>query len=412
MVGHHGFPSAPRKQWLDINHKRNIDIVKIRRITPILADGGHRIFVFIKVETDEPGLIGWGEASLEEKPRAVAGCVEDMQNMIVGEDPRRVEHCWQILYRSGFWRLGVIGLSALSGIDQALWDIKGKEAGLPIFDLLGGRVRDKVRVYTHFGGDTPESVAADALKKKDKGWSAVKTVPVPLTRPLDGPLVLKKAEKLLAATREAVGDEVDILLDLHGRLTPQMAIQYGKRFEPYNPLFLEEPCQAENAAAMAPVARALSTPIATGERLMTRWGFREILEQGAASLLQPDTCHAGGISEVRRIAAMGEVYYAGLAPHNPYGPLSTAACIQVDFAAPNFVIQEVIDPDTAPEAQALVKEPLPIVDGHILPPNAPGIGVEVDEAECARRIPDFSRRGGVVVGNYHAQHADGSIADS
>ena len=219
--------------------------MKIRRITPILADGGHRIFVFIKVETDEPGLIGWGEASLEEKPRAVAGCVEDMQNMIVGEDPRRVEHCWQILYRSGFWRLGVIGLSALSGIDQALWDIKGKEAGLPIFDLLGGRVRDKVRVYTHFGGDTPESVAADALEKKDKGWSAVKTVPVPLTRPLDGPLVLKKAENLLAATRETVGDEVDILLDLHGRLTPQMAIQYRKRFEPYNPLFLEEPCQAE-----------------------------------------------------------------------------------------------------------------------------------------------------------------------
>ena len=213
--------------------------MKITALKPILADGGHRVFVFVKVETDQPGLHGWGEASLEGKPRAVAGCIEDMETMIRGEDPRRVEHCWQILYRSGFWRLGVIGLSALSGIDQALWDIKGKEAGKPIYDLLGGRVRDKVRMYTHFGGNTPEAMAADALAKKEKGWTAVKTVPVPLTRILDGPPVLKAAEASLRATREALGDDTDILLDLHGRLTPQMAIQYGKCFEDYHPLFLE-----------------------------------------------------------------------------------------------------------------------------------------------------------------------------
>jgi len=388
--------------------------MKITRITPILADGGHRIIVFVKVETDQPGLIGWGEATVEGKPRAVAGCVNDMEPMILGQDPRRVEHCWQILYRSGFWRMGVIGLSALSGIDQALWDIKGKDLGVPVYELLGGRVRDKVRVYTHFGGDTPQALADSALSKKAKRWTAIKTVPVPITNSLDGPTKLKQAEAGLRAVREAVGDEVDILLDLHGRLTPQMAIQYGKRFEPYQPFCLEEPVQAENPKAMAVVVRALVTPIATGERLFLRWGFREILECGAASLLQPDPCHCGGISETRRIAAMAETYYAGLAPHNPYGPLATAVSVHIDFATPNFVIQEMIDPDTAPEAQALVSEPLPVVDGYILPPTRPGLGLEVNEAECAKRVPDFSldQAGGMAMRYYHATHEDGAVADS
>ncbi|MEM7030192.1 MAG: galactonate dehydratase [Chloroflexota bacterium] len=388
--------------------------MKITAIKPILADGGHRVFVFVKVETDQPGLVGWGEASLEGKPRAVAGCIQDMELMILDQDPRRVEHCWQILYRSGFWRQGVIGLSAISGIDQALWDIKGKELGRPVYELLGGAVRDRVRMYTHFGGSTPDEMAQDALSKVEKGWTAVKTVPVPVTKILDGPKVVKAAAEGLRATREAVGDEVDILLDLHGRLTPQMAIQYGKAFEPYMPFCLEEPSQAENPAAMAPIAQALSTPIATGERLFTRWGFREILEHKAASLLQPDTCHAGGISEVRRIASMAEVYYAGIAPHNPYGPVSTAACVQVDFATPNFVIQEMIDPDVAPEAMEFVKDPLPVVDGYIYPPEKPGIGVEVDEEACARRQPDFSQHkaGGMVIRNYGAFHEDGGVADS
>jgi galactonate dehydratase len=389
-------------------------MLKITAIKPILADGGHRIFVFVKVETNQPGLIGWGEASLEGKPRAVAGCIADMEPMILDQDPRHVEHCWQLLYRSAFWRLGVIGLSALSGIDQALWDIKGKELGRPVYELLGGPVRDKVRMYTHFGGSTPAEMAESALAKVEKGWTAIKTVPVPITKIIDGPAVIKQAEAGLRAVREAVGDEVDILLDCHGRLTPQMAIRYGKAFEPYHPLFMEEPAQAENPAAMAPIAQALSIPIATGERLFTRWGFREILEHKAASLLQPDTCHAGGISEVRKIGTMAEVYYAGLAPHNPYGPVSTAACVQVDVAAPNFVIQEMVDPDTAPEAMALVKEPLPVVDGYIRRPDKPGLGVEVDEAACARQAPDFNKykSGGPGIRGYGAFFEDGSVADS
>ena len=388
--------------------------MKITAIKPIFADGGARIFVFVKVETNQPGLIGWGEASLEGKPRAVAGCIQDMEPMILGLDPRHVEHCWQLLYRSAFWRLGVIGLSAISGIDQALWDIKGKELGRPVYELLGGPVREQARMYTHFGGATIDDAVASAREKVERGWTAIKTVPVPITKMLDGPKVLKEAEAKLAAVREAVGDEVDILLDMHGRLTPQMAIQYGKKFEPYHPLFLEEPVQAENPAAMAPVARALSTPIATGERLFTRWGFREILEQGAASLLQPDTCHAGGISEVRKIGTMAEVYYAGLAPHNPYGPVSTAACLQVDFAAPNFVIQEMVDPESVPAMMEFVKEPLAIVDGYIHAPTKPGIGVEVDEAACARHQPDFDKykTGGPNIHSYAATFEDGSVADS
>jgi galactonate dehydratase len=388
--------------------------MKITAIKPIFAQGENRVFVFVKVETDQPGLIGWGEASLEGKPRAVAGCLLDMEPMILGMDPRNVEHCWQILYRSAFWRMGIIGLSAISGIDQALWDIKGKELGRPVYELLGGKVRDKVRMYTHFGGATPDAMAEDAASKVAKGWTAVKTVPVPITNIVDGLAVQKRAEAGLRAVREAVGDEIDILLDMHGRVTPQMAIQYARRFEPYAPFFMEEPAQAENPAAMAAIARATTIPIATGERLLTRWGFREILETGAASILQPDTCHAGGISEIRRIGAMAEVYYAGMAPHNPYGPVSTAACVQVDFAMPNFVIQEMVDPDTSPISMLeFVVEPLQVVDGHILPPTKPGIGVEVDEAACMRRQPDFSiETTRTFVSWYGAKHADGGVADS
>lgn len=388
--------------------------MKITSVKPVLADGGHRVFVFVKIETDQPGLYGWGEASLEGKPRAVAGCIEDFEPMLVGENPLRVEYLWQLLYRSAFWRMGVIGLSAISGIDQALWDIKGKEANKPIYELLGGPVRDKVRMYTHFGGATPEAAAENALSKVAKGWTAIKTVPMGITNVLDGPSVMDEATAKLHAVREAVGNNVDILLDFHGRVTPQMAIQFARAFEPYRPLFIEEPVQAENPAAMAQVTRATSIPIATGERLFTRWGFREILETGAASLLQPDCCHAGGISELRKIATMAEVYYAGLAPHNPYGPVSTAACVHIDLASPNFVIQEMVDPDTAPEAMRFVKEPLPVVDGYILPPTRPGLGIEVDEEACKRRVPDFSieKTRQMVLGNYGAFHPDGGIADS
>ncbi len=388
--------------------------MKITAVKPLLAAGANRVYVFVKVETDQPGLVGWGEASLEGKPRAVAGCLQDFASMIHGEDPLRTEFLWQLMYRSGFWRQGVIGLSALSGIDQALWDIKGKEFGRPVYELLGGRVRDRVRAYTHFGGGTPEAAAESAVSKKKAGWSAIKTVPVPITGIVEGIPKVKQAAASLNEVRQAVGDEVDILLDLHGRLTPQMAVRYGRAFEEAAPFFLEEPCQAENPRAMAAVREKLDTPIATGERLFTRWGFREILDVNAASILQPDCCHAGGITELMKIASMAEVHYAGIAPHNPYGPVSTAACVHADFAMPNFVIQEMIDPIDNPDVYELVADPLPVSDGWINPPTRPGLGVEVDERAVARCAPDFDSgtAGGLTRRVYGAFHLDGGVADS
>lgn len=388
--------------------------MKITGVTPILAQGAQRIYIFVKIETDQNGLIGWGEASLEGKPRAVAGCLLDFADMIVGEDPLRIEYLWQIMYRSAFWRQGVIGLTALSGIDQALWDIKGKFYGRPVFDLLNGRVRDRVRMYTHFGGDDAEAKVQSALNMVEQGWTAIKTVPVPVTEIVAGPAKVKAAAAELGAVRQAVGDDVDILLDLHGRLTPQMAVLYGRAFAEHAPYFLEEPCQAENPRAMASVREKLDTPIATGERLFTRWGFREILECNAASVLQPDCCHAGGITELVKIAAMADVYYAGLAPHNPYGPVSTAACVHVDLAIPNFLLQEMVDPAQDPVAQEFVTAPLEVKNGHIDPPEGPGLGVEVNEEICRRHAPDYAGGGGVnfARGVYGAFHDDGGVADS
>lgn len=388
--------------------------MKITRISPVMAKGLNRIYTFVKVETDQAGLIGWGEASLEGKPRAVAGCIHDLETMILGEDPQRIEFLWQVMYRSAFWRQGVIGLTALSGIDQALWDIKGKVYGRPVYELLNGPVREKVRMYTHYTGTDPEHAAQNALEKVSRGWTAIKTVPVPVTKIVAGPAKVKQATASLRAVREAVGDKVEILLDMHGRLTPQMAVLYGSAFAEFYPYFLEEPCQSENPKAMAAVREKLITPIATGERLLTRWGFREILENNAASVLQPDCCHAGGITELMKISSMADVYYAGLAPHNPYGPVSTAACVQVDFAAPNFLMQEMVDPLTDPVVQEFVKEPLPVLDGFIYPPTTPGLGVEVDEEACQRHEPDFSSSEAAAFarGTYGAFHEDGGVADS
>lgn len=387
--------------------------MKITDITGYPVWGGFRNYFFLVIDTDE-GIYGVGEGGIPSRELASMALIEHLKPLLIGEDPFRIEHLWQKLWRCGFFPAEGLLSAVISAIDIALWDIKGKALGVPVYELLGGRVRDKVRMYTHFGGATPEALAANARAKVERGWTAIKTVPVPITNMVDGPRKLRQAEEGLRAVREAVGEDVDILLDLHGRLTPQMAIQYGKRFEQYAPFFLEEPVPAENPAAMAPVARALSTPIATGERLFLRWGFRELLDAGAASVLQPDPCHAGGISEVRRIAAMAEVHYAAVAPHNPYGPVATAVAVHLDLACPNFLIQEMVDPLETPEAQSLVRDPLPVVDGHILPPTKPGLGIEVDEAECARRVPDYSfeKAGGMATRYYTAFHEDGSVADS
>ncbi|MGH2388845.1 MAG: galactonate dehydratase [Chloroflexota bacterium] len=365
--------------------------MKIRAIAPIVVNARMRNWVFVKFETDE-GITGWGEASLEWKTRGVAGCIGDLSPLVVGEDPTRIEHLYQILYRQGFFRPGVVGMSAISGIEQACWDIFGKSVGLPVYKLLGGLVRDRIRLYDHLGGgdmqslyldDQPEIMAERARRSVADGFTAVKVLVVPRTLPLDGIASLRHAERCMAAIREAVGDNIDIMVDLHGRAWPEMAIQYADTLTPYRPWFFEEPVPPENVDALAQVARAIRVPVATGERLVTRYEFREVLEKRACGILQPDLCHCGGLLEARKIAAMAEAYYVSIAPHNPLGPVATAAALQFGAATPNFLIQEHFRSDVPWRDEVLV-DPLAFDRGFAYPTQRPGLGVEVDEAAAAR----------------------------
>ncbi len=386
--------------------------MKIVAITPMIVNAQMRNWVFVKVETDE-GITGWGEASLEWKTRGVAGCVEDLTPFLLGEDPTRIEHLWQVMYRQPFFRAGVEGMSALSGIEQALWDIAGKAAGKPVYQLLGGAVRERVRMYDHLGGgqmdalylqDTAEAVAERARQSVAAGYSAIKALVVPRTLPLDGAAPLRHAATLMAALRDAVGPEVDIMVDLHGRTTPAMGIQYGQVLASYRPFFLEEPCPPGNVEALAEVARALpGLAIAAGERLVTRWGFRDVLEQRACAVIQPDLCHCGGLWEARKIAAMAETYAVSVAPHNPLGPIATAVAVHFALCTPNWLIQEAIRRDV-PWRDEVVDAPLVVREGYVYPPERPGWGVEIDERAAARHpfAPEVRMQW---------FHDDGSVAD-
>jgi galactonate dehydratase len=371
-----------------------------------------RNWVFVKVETDEPELVGWGEATLEWKTKGVVGAVEDLSRLLIGEDPRRIEHLYQIMTRQYFWRVGVEGMTAISGIEQALWDIKGKWLNVPVYELLGGRVRDRVRVYNHLGGGLMtsmyESVAREefverALMVKAAGYTALKFMPVPRTEPIEGTQSVRYAAHLVEAVREAVGDEMDLMVDLHGRCTPAMALQYCHALEPYGLLFFEEPCPTEDIEATAQVTRASRIPIATGERLVGRHQFRELFERRACHVIQPDLSHCGGLWEARKIAAMAEAYSMVVAPHNPNGPIATAVAVHFAFATPNWLIQESISSDV-PWRDEVLDQPLAIHDGSIAPPTRPGIGVEINE-QAAARYP-FKPE---AVQRYF--HPDGSVAD-
>jgi len=356
-------------------------------------------WLFLKLKTDE-GIIGYGEPILEGKARTVEMAVREFFEYLKGKDPRRIEHYWQAMYRWSFYRGGPIIMSAISGIEQALWDILGKYLGQPIYQLLGGAVRDKIKLYAGVGGETPEECVENAEKRIKEGFKAIKMAPFDATRIIDTPRKIKDAVEKVAAVRDAVGDDIDIGIDCHGRLSPSMAILAAKALEPYHPMFLEEPCLPENVDAMVRVARSTSIPIATGERLFTRWGFREVLEKQAASILQPDLCHAGGIFECRKIAAMAEIYYAAIAPHNPLGPIALAACLQLDACTPNFLIQE-----HATLGEGYLKRPFKIEDGYVRVPSEPGLGIELDEdAVMEKRYKGDWK-------NPQLLHEDGSVAD-
>lgn len=386
--------------------------MQITNVSSVVVNAQLRNWVFVKVETDE-GIIGWGEASLEWKTRGVVGCIEDLAPLILGLDPRRIEHLYQVMNRHAFWRAGVVGMSALSGIEQACWDIFGKSLGVPVYQLLGGNVRDSIRMYDHLGGgemhalymqDQPERMAERARESVADGYTAIKALVVPISEPLDSMAPLRHADACMAAIRDAVGDDVEIMVDLHGRTTPAMGIQFGEILAPYRPWFLEEPCPPENAKGMAEVARALpGIPIATGERLVTRFAFRELFELGACAVVQPDLCHTGGLWEARKIAAMAETYYVSVAPHNPLGPIATAAAIHFDFATPNFLIQEAIRSDV-PWRDEVVINPVEVVNGQVALPTRSGLGIEVNEAEAAKHPfqPEILMQ---------PFHRDGSVAD-
>jgi galactonate dehydratase len=360
----------------------------ISDISTRVVDAGDRDWVFIRVDTDEPGLFGWGEASLGWYPSAVCGAVRDLRSLLIGEDPRAVERRWQTMTRAPYFPGGMVVTSAIAGIDQALWDIKAKDLGVPLYELIGGPVRDRVRTYVNLGselgGDRPEREAwSDAAHgAREAGFDAMKVYPAPPARPLEGTAFLRRTEDLVAAVREAAGDDADIMVDLHGRTTPAVGIQVGHAIEPLRPWFLEEPCQPGDADAMAEVARALRIPIATGERLATRLEFREHLQKRACAIVQPNVCYCGGVSEFRRIAAMAETSLVSVAPHNPNGPIGAAVSVHLAFALQNFLILELVRSDVPWRAE-IVDEPLTMDAGWIAPPTRPGIGVEVVEAVAA-----------------------------
>lgn len=388
--------------------------MKITRLKTVVVNAKMRNWLLVRVETDQPGLYGWGEASLESKTRAVAGALEDFAPLVIGEDPTRIEHLYQKLYRESFFRPGVIGMSAISGIEQACWDIFGKSVNLPVYKLLGGAVRDRVRMYTHLGGGEMSAVyqtfEAGPLVERARqvvaqGYTALKVVCVPYSEPLMGASTMKKFAKTIEELRLALGDSVDIMVDFHGRTSPAMAIQYINAIADCNPYFCEEPVPPENIMAMAEVRKSVRVPIATGERLVTRHQFREIFEQQACHVIQPDLCHCGGLLEAKKIAAMAEVYYMGVAPHNPLGPLANAVALHFALATPNFLIQEDMLADV-PWRWEVVQHSLTSEGGYWLKPELPGLGIDVDEKAAAKH--PFQQE---INPTTAARAADGAILD-
>jgi len=303
----------------------------------------------------------------------------------------RLEHLWQSMYRHQFFQGGVVTMTAISGIDQALHDVVARSLGVPIYQLLGGAVRHRVRMYDHLGGGDSETVYAGseddfglaAERSVADGFTALKILAVPIGPPLAGHAAISSAARRMEIVRTAVGDDVDIMVDLHGRTTPAMAIQYGQALAPWRPWFFEEPCQPGNIDAMVEVARALPFPVATGERLVSRHDFLAVMSARACSVIQPDICHCGGFTEIRKVAALAETFQIAIAPHNPLGPIATAASLQFAFSSPNHLIQEVMRADV-PWRDEVVGPGFPIVDGYVELPTADGLGIEVDEKAAAR----------------------------
>ena len=391
--------------------------MKITKIETSVCHARMRNWIFVKVITDQDGLYGWGEATLEYHTRGVVGTIEDISQLLIGEDPTRIEHLWQMMHRQHFWHgSGIVRATAISGIDLALWDIQGKHLGVPCHKLWGGPVRDYIRTYSHLGGGKMEDYYQTSTKQADRfadlaletveeGYTAFKCMAVPETAPLEGLLPVRQAELCVKKIREAVGPDIDVMVDCHARPSPAMGLHFAKALEPYGLYFLEEPCWPETMDDISAIQRSVSTPIATGERLTSIHEFRDLLEKRACRVLQPDITHCGGLTQARRIAAFGEAHRVALAPHNPQGPVSTAASLELGFATPSYIICESVHKDV-PWRSDVVEEGYTIEpDGRIVRPNQrPGLGIEINEKEVAKYPfeQEVLRR---------SFYADGSVGD-
>jgi galactonate dehydratase len=349
-------------------------------------------WLFVRVEADE-GAVGWGEASLEGHAEAVDGAFAALRDRFLGHDPYRIEDVFQIGYRGGFYRGGPVLMSALAGLEQALWDLKGRALGLPAWEMMGGRVRDRVRAYAWIGGDRPHEIGEAAAARRGQGFSAVK---MNATAELGWIGTPKKFDEVVARVEAAQSAGMDVGLDFHGRVHRPMAKQLAKALEPLGLLFIEEPLLSENPEGLAQLAQLVSTPIALGERLHSRWDFKPYFEAGAVDIVQPDLSHCGGILEARRIAAMAEAYDVAVAPHCPLGPLALAACLQLAATAPNVALQEMslgIHYNVGGDLYTFCKDPAPLTatDGWLPIPKGPGLGVDIDEEAVREADKDRHR---------------------
>jgi len=364
--------------------------MKITQLEILPAPFHGRMYVYVKLHTDE-GIVGIGESACSGKEQALIGALRDAEHCLIGVNPFQSEKIWSVIYRTAFWRGGPVLMGALSGIEHALWDIKGKALNVPVYELIGGMYRHQVKVYCWIGGDTPEACASAAIRRIEAGWGGLKFTPFEPTGPAFSLAHGKRVEAKVKAVREAVGDEVPIAIDGHGRLNPVNAMEMAKRIEPYGILFFEEPVLPESVDAMADLRRNAGVPIATGERLFTRYPFREYLVKGAVDVVQPDICTCGGIMEAFKIAAMADAFFGTIAPHNPLSPLSTVICLHLDTVVPNFLIQEVPNGGN-PERKNLIDgfEEQPN-GGYLKVPRGPGWGVSLNEAYI-RSLPESAPR--------------------
>ncbi len=367
-------------------------------------------WLFLKIETDE-GISGWGEPVVEGRAATVRTAVEELADQLVGADPMRIEDLWNVMYRGGFYRGGPVLMSAISGVDQALWDIKGRAYGQPIHQLLGGPCRDRIRVYSWIHGTRPAEVAAKAREAVALGFTALKMTGAEELQIVDGYDKVDRVVEIVGTVRDAVGPHVGLAVDFHGRVQRPMAKVMIRALEPFRLMFIEEPVLSEHLEAVAEVARGSATPIALGERLYSRWDFKRVLEARSVDIVQPDLSHAGGISECRKIAAMAEAYDVALAPHCPLGPIALAACLQVDAVSHNAFIQEQslgIQYNTGNDLLDYLQDPgvFAYEDGMVAIPEGPGLGIEIDEAAVIRAAEVGHRWRSPLW-----RHADGSVAE-